>query len=578
MNNGFRRATKLAALVASFLILLACSIGGLIPARKARSERPVLEMLTGDSVDEQGRLANPRYAFDPADPQIAVVVQIDPASQVQNDSLTLTWYQITFGGEQQLFTDTLQVQPGDRAFSIGKNPGSLAPGNYMVTASLADQTQDVYFSVSQSASPQPGPAPAASSQAGSGQTPIQGGSGTVPQSQFTQIPSSELTTGAVGASGNGCTLLIQEHDLRDIVYSSDLVPVDVALLTCDEADVQVSAGVGGPSQAVGKYHLPAQAAGEPGIIWNAASIDPCSLPGGSDTPDTHVLVSAQVLSGKAAGLSTQFDLRLGPDRMPPVLHVVSKPARGSKVGPGGKITLTIDAREPQPGGPWQTGMKDIQVYANPGGQVDDRPFQTAPRACRAKVKVVQPYTVTYTVPKNAPPQFDLCVSALDMQNPETTMCGTFFTGDHWIGTIQTTTSGDYGEAGICSGEKWKSAVDLSVADDGTVAGMGIAHNVAGATCAGIGVKDLKTDATTGNINVTGTFDGKSFKLHFQETSFDGSTPGLFNYSLLLGGELQVPVTGKGSAGGLLTVSQPAPGGVATANAEHLVDLTCQSCN
>ena len=291
--------------------------------------------------------------------------------------------------------------------------------------------------------------------------------------------------------------------------------VEFTLIACDEADVQLSAAVNGSPQPVAKFHFPAQAAAGIDATVKAASLDPCSLPVESDLPDDHVVVSARVLSGKAAGLSTQLDLRLGPDTMPPVLHVISNPARGSKVKPGDKITLTIDAREPQPGGPWQTGMKDIQVFANPGVQVDDKPFQTSPKACGAKVKIVQPYKVTYIVPKKAPPQFDLCVSALDMVNPATTMCGTFFTGDHWTGTIQTTTSGDYGAAGTCNDEKWKSTVDLIVGADGTVAGTGATHVAAVAKCSGLVANSYHTDATTGTFLVQGTFDGKVFNLEFR---------------------------------------------------------------
>ena len=186
MNNRIWRVTKLAALSASFLILLACSMGGLIPTRKARSGGPILEILTGDSVDEQGQLANIKFTFAPVDPQVAVVIQIDPTSQLSNAPLSVTWSALTFDGETQLFTDQLQVQPGDRAFSIGRNPGTLAPGMYKVTASLAGQTQDAYVNVAQSASPQSGPAPVASAQAATGQPPTQGGSGRVPQSAHTQ--------------------------------------------------------------------------------------------------------------------------------------------------------------------------------------------------------------------------------------------------------------------------------------------------------------------------------------------------------------------------------------------------------
>jgi hypothetical protein len=577
MEARAKRLARQATLMASCTILLACSVGGLIPSGKKKDSGPILDVLPGASVDEKGQLADPKFTFDPSDQQIAVVVQSDPASQIGNGPLTVTWSQLTFGGETELFTDTLQLEAGDRAWSIGKNSGSLMPGIYKVTASLGGETQDVYVNVAGPATAQAGTATVGAAQAAGGQPPAQGGSGTVPQSAFTQVPSSELPTGSAAATGNGCTLLLEESRLQDIVYSSDRAIAEAMLITCDKADLRINAAMSGTPQTVGVFHIPAETAAGAAPVWNVAGIDPCLLPAGSDLPDAHLTVSAEVTSGKAAGLSTQLDLKLGPDTLPPVLHVISNPARGSKVKPGDKITLTIDAKEPQPGGPWQTGMKDIQVFASPGGQVDDKPFQTAPRACGAKVKEVKPYKVTYTVPRDAPPQFDLCVSALDMVNPETTMCGTFFTGDVWTGTIETTTSGDYGAAGNCVDEKWKSSLNLVVGGDGRVAGTGTTHVVAPAKCSGLVANAYHTDATSGAFTVDGTFDGKVFNLEFMETAFDGSTPGLFNYSLLIHGKLPVPVTGKGSAGGDLTVPVPTDGNVATANAEHIVDLTCQDC-
>lgn len=150
-------------------------------------------------------------------------------------------------------------------------------------------------------------------------------------------------------------------------------------------------------------------------------------------------------------------------------------------------------------------------------------------------------------------------------------------GNRWTGMIQTTTSGDYGAAGTCTDEKWNSSLDLMVGGDGVINGSGVSHIVAGPKCSGPGTESLKTDATTANFNVTGTFDGDTFSLTFNETSIDGSTQGLFNYALLLGGQLEFPVTGTGSAGGTITVSKTPEGGGATANAQHIVDLKCMEC-
>src|SRR5512146_27068 len=126
MEARAKRLTRLATLIASCaLLVLACSLGGLSPSGKKKDSGPILDMLPGASVDEKGQLTDPKFTFDPSEQQIAVVVQSDPASPVGSGPLTITWSQLTFGGETELFTDTLQLQPGDRAWSIGKNAGSL---------------------------------------------------------------------------------------------------------------------------------------------------------------------------------------------------------------------------------------------------------------------------------------------------------------------------------------------------------------------------------------------------------------------------------------------------------------------
>lgn len=148
---------------------------------------------------------------------------------------------------------------------------------------------------------------------------------------------------------------------------------------------------------------------------------------------------------------------------------------------------------------------------------------------------------------------------------------------HWSGTIQTTTNGNYSTGGACSNEKWNSAFSLAVPSDGSVNGSGTANIVAVPQCAGPGMEGTKTSATVADFAVSGTYDGSTFNLTFNETRIDGTTAGLFNYSLLLGGQLHVPATGPESAGATITVSNPVTDGVATANAQHIIDMTCQDC-
>lgn len=467
---------RVGAATIGWFLILACSFGGLIPASSSSTtEGPIIGMFPASSLNEQGQAVDPRFTFDSTDPQITVIAQVDPASQITDASLTVTWYQETFDGEQELFKHDLQVSAGEVAYSIGTNPATLAAGSYRVTASLEGQVWQMYFHVADPQVEIPGlENQVPTGQAAGGQPPVQGGSGTVPISSQAQ------------GTGGGCILEVSPANGSFLVPHADKVHISLSLAGCDAADVELHARVKGPLLPYQTYHLAASNTSPHVIVGQFITLDPCALPGGSDIQGDTVELSAKVLTGSNAGLSTDGHIRimLGVDNLPPFLHVVSVPDRGTKVKQGKKITLTIDAKEPQPGGPWQTGIRNIKVEAVPGGLVDERTYQFEPQKCEAKVKEVRPYKVTYVVPKKPPLKYDLCVSAYDHANEPTKQCGTYYAGDHWTAILDTRTTGDYGIGGTCSDEAWKTKLDLVVGEDGNVEGTAISNLVSQPQCAG----------------------------------------------------------------------------------------------
>src|SRR5207302_2612859 len=136
------------------------------------------------------------------------------------------------------------------------------------------------------------------------------------------------------------------------------------------------------------------------------AVDPCSLAGGADLPGTKVTVKAATEPELASVSSV---ITLGLDTLAPRLKVVSTPVRGTKVKTGDKINLKVTATEQRSGGPWQTGVKVIQITAQPGGLVKE-PWanpSALPKACSEKTWE-QKDEATYTVPKNPPLIIEIC--------------------------------------------------------------------------------------------------------------------------------------------------------------------------
>ena len=415
---------------------------------------PILGVSMASSLGSHGEAVNPRFTFRPEDRQLMLIVRV---GKVTGSSLDITWYKTSADGDEKLFQDRIDVHDWDRAFSIGKNPSLLAVGNYKATVELEGQHVEVQFDV---AAPKSGKMPP-----GAGAPPIAGGRGTAARPP--------------GLAKDRYPWQQDRPDLKDCEVTTlcfspdnDAPTVDMAAGSgCTSASgngrgpvlVQARVGNGQPSE------VPLLKSDD--IVY---AINPCSLDLGQDLPGTKVLFRAVARNDPSA--SEQCTITLGDDTLAPRLQTTSSLQRGSKVNAGDRITLDVTATEPRNSGPWQTGVKSIQVIANPGGIVGT-PWtnpSNLPKACDPKTWV-QHYQATYIVPRNAPAVIDLCAITEDYPGNQNSQCAHFVTGTVWKGTFHYQSSrkyvpdSDHISKYACS-DSWDGTMTFIVGGQGDIVG------------------------------------------------------------------------------------------------------------
>jgi len=435
------------------------------PSPPGEIKDPIISMTMASSIDDKGKLVNPRFSFPQTETQITAIVQL---GNIKGSQLTVTWYKTSDEGDGKLFEHQIKVKSHERAFSVAKNPGMFfSAGTYKVVATLDGQTKNMEFDIIP-------PKPAAkktsdgrdekdpadqteskSDRAFSAETnsggllqpisyePVSDQSEVLkvasPQSGSLQANDSAAAGGEAPVSGNNGTISASEPNAPrephcglgllsgNIDPDADAVEISiVAWCNIPGLNVSLDAKVDGDYRTVAYY--------SPGSEESTSHfmVDPCWLEGGSDLPNTKVTEEAFVGGGGERRVIT-----LGDDTLAPRVHVVSTPARRSKVKTGDKIKLEVDATELRKGGPWQTGVHMIQVTALPGGQVGEPWVNSAsPLSQKCGQKTwEQKYEATYTVPSNPPPIINLCALAEDYAGNESSNCGEFVTGD-WYGTLR----------------------------------------------------------------------------------------------------------------------------------------------
>jgi hypothetical protein len=541
-------------------------------SKNGETKTPIVTMLVAAPELDTGRPLTPTFTFDAQAPGMMVLVQV---GQITNAPLDLVWYQVTDSGQQKLFEHTVQVAAFDWAYSIGKNPGALASGTYKVVASLQGQTQSVEFDVTQKAAT--GGAPVSAQQ---GQPPVDGGSGETaspvsPTSSYLPTPQSAAGCQVSLLATKGGYLVTPPTD-----WTADTADVRVWADCAEGGDLDVYGSVDGGERPVGEMFTTAGSAHD-----TTFHFDPCSVPGGSDLPGTTV--GFRVI--KPAGVGTggtpiaNYVITLGDDSFAPQLDVFSTPARGTKVKPGDKITLNIKATELRSGESWQSGVMDIQVTADPGGLVTSKDYlEYRGKSCDAK-SWEQKLDATYTVPSNPPPIITLCVITEDFAGKQDFKCGEFPTGNTWNGKVHLVSSVFGPNGSSCTNETWDGEF-YAVVSGGEVQGKGSAHLVA--QCVPTSCIDQATQA---KFDVSGTFNGRQFRLQFSESAIDGATCGLANYTFFLDPasfasasdrrsppDFTVPVIAPGDAEAKLSNSVSLTT-AALANGQFTFAMLCQDC-
>jgi hypothetical protein len=266
----------------------------------------------------------------------------------------------------------------------------------------------------------------------------------------------------------------------------------------------------------------------------------------------------------------------------PKLKTSSVPKKGTRVKTGDTIKVTITASERYEDGhkSWPTGVRSIQLLAN-DGKVADKDYGMRPPPCERRTEVM-----TYIVPSKPPPIVRLHALAEDAVGNQNGEDGDFPTVDVWTGIMHSETTGNYGPAGICTGESWDNELRLLVGGDGEVTGKATGHLVSMPKCSGSGFHNdwAARQGKNAAYDVAGRLIGQQFDLVFTPTRFDGGSNGLINYSLgvVRSGRpaptIVVPLKSPRIAQGDTTTRIPVnESGGPLASGRHTVDLKCIDC-
>jgi hypothetical protein len=415
---------------------------------------PILGILPASSVDDTGRPVDPGFAFPPDAPLITVIVR---TGQIDGSPLEFTWNLVGAQGDQELFSHTVEVSSFDRAFSVGKNPGTLLAGLYRVDVTLEGQARAVSFEVVDGDAPD-------------------GATGEV----ATAAPPAGGESGSIGAAGEGGESGV-DCDGRDFRMDFpngganrvdlDASRVEFEIVVCGiEGTVNLSAGAEGfvddpelPRLSGPRYEISF------GPSVRSFALNPCAVPGvQSDLPGALVRINAEMTTAGVGVAGANLTVTLGPDRNAPILFFPEAAGvpDGSMVEPGQQLALFANASEPTFS--WQTGVQRVQITANPGGIVGE-PGQASsrlPKPCAQKQWELETEGV-YTVPDPAPPEIEICAIAEDYRPNDSTKCIHYYTAEVWTGTMSGTTSGFCDPSDV---NTYEGPVRLVVDSDGKVDG------------------------------------------------------------------------------------------------------------
>lgn len=591
MNGGNMSNARLRISLTTLLFVsLACSgTSNLFEQAAPPQSGPILSMIPASAVDERGQAVDSKFSFDPSTAEIAVVAQVGNLDAPA--PMTITWYQVTDQGDLQLFVDTVQVSALERAWSIGKNPGTLTPGPYKIKAALNGETQELLVSVNQ---PAAGAMQSQSQAAASGtasapsQPLVAGGSGKAP------IGSSAVGQAASSPSGDsmGCQLVVIAAGADESQIETAAIDVEILPLVNDcffpsrlELDASVNDG-----PITRKFQDVPAATKSSQPILNPQPLDPCSIKGGSNLPGDRVKVSGQLLSNQITGtiyqLSDHFEVTLAPDDRRPgvVVQLDPDPKANKRLKPGDKVKVTVTGEDAnRPNGPWESGMASIEVKG-PEGDIAPpwiNPRSKLQQACLKSEDRTHTYEPpAFVVTAATPAKFTLCAIAKDYAanvNNDEANCGTFYTADHWSGAMQSNNLTVYentGQGTVTTGGTWNTTFDLAVDGQGNITGDGESKLTSGCKPFPWQVDPQATGITFG---VTGTAYKDHLELHLNFIGLEGGTVNCgFGQGFFSGQAIEVPLTSQTTAEGTANESTDV-GASNHFSSQGTIELKCDNC-
>lgn len=388
-------------------------------AERRLTDGPLAGIRMTAGIDARGKPRRAGVVFAPSELAVTAVV---PLRDVPSGStLEVTWYRVDGpGAERKLFTHAIRVEPFRRAFSVGVAKGSLAAGDYLVTASLGEYEVFTSWKVSGAA-------------ATTGEPPAPGDSGLVDPDPW--------GPGRI----SGCSGLLVNGE-----YIVVIVEAQAMGMGDDCGPITLSASIKGPPVVVGKGPNLAQ-----------ADFIPCELPGGTDAPGTVINLT---------GVRDQRPNE--PERRPlelvdaneegPFINLLPTPESGSRVKPGQEIKFEVWVVEYAPA----PGIRAVKVFAS-GKQLLEETYDKAPPCDQSgNYKFLRG---SYVVPENPPPLIELRAEATDFAGRTKFEVARFPTGEIWEGTItaKITMASSFQ---ACIGT-YKANLTLSVAAGGKVSGQ-----------------------------------------------------------------------------------------------------------
>jgi len=459
---------------------------------------PIAAMMMASSIDDHGQAVKPQFTFPPDEKQITVIVRV---GEVTGSLLNLTWYRISKDRDERLFEHTVDVNSYDRAYSTGKNPGAfgnfkLATGTYKIIATLEGQKREVGFDVSV---PEGQSQLAKQSEAAQAMPPLPGESGRVPRAAAKSDEAGDCSIHLEGQNPDNDAFVVDVNAVK--LCMGRLTPVDVAAFI-EGKPIQVRL-VGDPK--MGNYE-----------------IQPC--PGGSDGPGTKVTVTA-LDRESLFGSQKTIVIELGADTKKPYVKLITTRdgkvlTSGTPVKTDDRIEIFATAREELSGGPWQSGVKILQVLdesaTNPLGKLGEytNPSKRS-LSCDAKTEVtVGP--IVYKVPEKHDKFIVICAETADYAENPAGDCHKFPTGVPYKGKYKYRSSRKYFSndgaslVSTCTDE-YAGTLTFSVAPDGSLVGTA-SGSPTREVCPGTGGMTLRqaTDYT-----VTGRKTASAFELYFK---------------------------------------------------------------